>query len=301
MTYLSLSDPAFEVVFDERRTERLGWHDENGRRRDSHRAESDFRAEWCDPEEATMTAPRPSAEPSLPLVVTQLMKGPLYYATHEKPWQQLLRLQAQVRDYVRVIGLTVVVDESEGYAFLRSRPDLDDELPRLIPRRALSFHVGLLLALLRKKLAEADVQDGATRLILTRDQIVEMVRLFQPKSSNEARLVDQIGKVVELGFLRKVKDQPAYEVRRILKAFVDGQWLSELMLTAKSAGQGLGSQTATSVSASRTVLSTWPLAVSASATATTRPSRRESKWCPVKWMSARPSTAPASGVMSPFP
>jgi len=182
-----------------------------------------------------MTAPRPSTEPSLPLVVTQLMKGPLYHDTHEKPWQHLLRLQAQVRDYVRVIGLTVVVDESEGYAFLRSRPDLDDDdqaaLPRLIPRRALSFHVSLLLALLRKKLAEADVQDGAPRLILTRDQIVEMVRLFQPKSSNEARLVDQIdtqiGKVVDLGFLRKVKDQPAYEVRRILKAFVDGQWLSE--------------------------------------------------------------------------
>ena len=33
VTYLSLSDPAFEVVFDERRTERLGWHDEEGHRR----------------------------------------------------------------------------------------------------------------------------------------------------------------------------------------------------------------------------------------------------------------------------
>jgi hypothetical protein len=58
-----------------------------------------------------------------------------------------------------------------------------------------------------------------------------MVRLFLPESSNDARLVDQIetniGKVVELGFLRKVKDQNAYEVRRIVKAFVDGQWLSE--------------------------------------------------------------------------
>ncbi len=177
-----------------------------------------------------------AAEPDLSVVVTQLMKGVLYRETHEKQWRQLLALQAQVRDYVRVIGLTAIIDESEGYAFLRSRPELDDEegpvVPRLIPRRALSFHVSLLVALLRKKLAEHDAKDGDSRVILSRDQIVEMVRLFQPESSNEARLVEQIdaqiNKVIELGFLRKLPgDQQIFEVRRILKAFVDGQWLSE--------------------------------------------------------------------------
>jgi hypothetical protein len=34
--------------------------------------------------------------------------------------------------------------------------------------------------------------------------------------------------VVELGFLRRVHAQEElYEVRRILKAFVDGQWLAD--------------------------------------------------------------------------
>jgi hypothetical protein len=135
-----------------------------------------------------------------------------------------------------VIGLTVVVDEAEGYAFLRSRPDLDDddgpEIPRLIPRRALSFHVSLLLALLRKKLIEFDASGGDAKLVLTREQIVEMMRVFLPEGSNEARLVDQIDsqikKVVDLGFLRRIKDADGhFEVRRILKAFVDGQWLAE--------------------------------------------------------------------------
>lgn len=174
-------------------------------------------------------------ELDLSLAVTQLVKGVVYRDTHEKAWQHLLPLQAQVRDYVGVMGLTVVIDEAEGYAFLRSKPDVDDEdaaVPRLIPRRALSFAVSLLLALLRKKLAEFDAGNSDTRLILTRDQIVEMVRLFMPESSNEARLVDQIdaqlNKVVDLGFLRRIKGQAAtFEVRRILKAFVDGQWLSE--------------------------------------------------------------------------
>jgi hypothetical protein len=181
-----------------------------------------------------MTAAVP-ADLVLSQAVTQLMKGVVYRDTHEKAWRSILQVQVHVRDYVRVLGLTVVVDESEGYAFLRSLPDLGDDeeaaIPRLVARRALSFHVSLLLALLRKKLAESDARNSDTKLVLTRDQFVEMVRLFLPESSNDARLVDQIetniGKVVELGFLRKVKDQNAYEVRRIVKAFVDGQWLSE--------------------------------------------------------------------------
>ncbi len=168
------------------------------------------------------------------MVITHLMKGVVYADSHEKAWRHLLPLQAQVRDYVGVMGLTVIIDEAEGYAFLRSKPDDGDEgpLPRLIPRRALSFHVSLILALLRKKLAEFDASGAETRLILTRDQLLEMVRMFLPESSNEARLVDQIdtqlGKIVELGFLRRITGQEAaYEVRRILKAFVDGQWLAE--------------------------------------------------------------------------
>ena len=176
-----------------------------------------------------------TAEPDLSLAVTRLMKGVVYRDTHERAWRSLLELQPQARDFVDVLGLQVVINEAEGYAFLRQRPaDPDDPEPppRLIPRRALSFHVSLLLALLRKKLAEFDAQAGETRLMLTLQQINEMVRVFLPATSNEARLSDQIdayiNKAVELGFLRPAKNsEQVYEVRRILKAFVDGQWLAD--------------------------------------------------------------------------
>ena len=176
-----------------------------------------------------------TAEPDLSVAVTQLMKGVVYRDTHDRAWRSLLELQPQARDYVDVLGLQVVIDESEGYAFLRQRPadpDENDPLPRLVPRRALSFPVSLLLALLRKKLAEFDAQGGDTRLMLSRAQIIEMVRVFLLPTSNEARLTDQIeahiNKIVELGFLRPPKNsEQVYEVRRILKAFVDGQWLAD--------------------------------------------------------------------------
>lgn len=180
-----------------------------------------------------------SGAADLSTLLVVLLKGVMYHEADERLWSVLLNLQTRVRDYVTVLGLELMLDEAEGYAFLRSRTEpADDEstvrVPRLIARRPLSFPVSLLLALLRKKLAEFDASDGETRLVLTRDDIVELIRVFLPDSSNEARLVDQIdthiGKVVDLGFLRRLKSSSgplSYEVRRILKAFVDAQWLSE--------------------------------------------------------------------------
>ena len=178
------------------------------------------------------------SEPDLPLAVIQLMKGVVYRDTHEHAWRHLLQLQPQVRAYVAVLGLQVVVDEAEGYAFCRQRPadETRDEGRRPVapphPAPSLSFHVSLLLALLRKKLAEFDAQGGDTRLMLTKAQIAELMRVFLPATSNEARLADKIdsylAKAVDLGFLRAAKNaEPVYEVRRILKAFVDAQWLAD--------------------------------------------------------------------------
>jgi hypothetical protein len=169
----------------------------------------------------------------LSFVVISLMKGPLYRDTNEKLWRPLLEQRNQVSDYVNVIGLSVVIDESEGFAYLRSRSDDDaTALPRLVARRALPFHTSLLLALLRKRLAEFDANSAEARLILGHDQMVEMLRLYMTDSTNDARVVDSIGghvnRAVELGFLRPLRNEPnLYEVRRILKAYIDGQWLNE--------------------------------------------------------------------------
>ena len=102
-------------------------------------------------------------------------------------------------------------------------------------RRQLSFPVSLLLALLRRKLAESDAGGGDARLILSRDEVVELIRLFLPAGSNDARIVDQVdthlNKIVELGFARRLSGQENHiEVRRILKAFVDAQWLADFEL-----------------------------------------------------------------------
>ena len=167
-------------------------------------------------------------------VLIALLKGVVYQDSDTEIWQALLSLQARVRDYLALLGLELLLDEAEGYAWLRTRASSDEaeELPRLVAKRPLSFPVSLLLALLRRKLAEFDTSGVDTRLILTRDEVVDMVRLFLPAGVNEARIADQIdahlNKIIELGFVRRLRGQPnLIEVRRILKAFVDAQWLAE--------------------------------------------------------------------------
>jgi hypothetical protein len=177
----------------------------------------------------------PSADRNdLSLPVIALLKGVVYRDGDEDLWQTTLALQASIRDYVAVLGLELVLDEAEGFAWLRARavPEGGEALPRLMTRRQLPYLPSLLLALLRKKLAEADGSGEGQRLILSRDEIVDMVRVFLPSGANEARISDQVmaaaNRIEELGFIRRLKNQERlFEVRRILVAFVDAQWLAE--------------------------------------------------------------------------
>jgi len=171
---------------------------------------------------------------ALSVAVVSLMKGIADRESDPVLWQSLIGIQARVRDYVACLGLDLVLDEAEGYAYLRQRPAEDGapELPRLVARRQLGYQVSLMLALLRKKLAEFDATSGEPRLILGRNDVVEMMRLFFADGSNQVRLNDRINadlnRVVDMGFLRRLRGtDDKFEVRRILKAFVDAQWLAD--------------------------------------------------------------------------
>lgn len=175
-------------------------------------------------------------EQAIASAIIHLMRDVVYReaSAHETVWATLQRHRGRVADHFAAIGIDVVVDETEGYAYLLTRETEDGEesLPRLVRRRSLTYNVSLLLVLLRRRMVEFESAGGDGKLVLTRDQLVEMLRVLQQSSSNEARIIDQadrtIAQVAELGFLRELRGQAgAWEVRRILKAYVDAQTLSD--------------------------------------------------------------------------
>lgn len=191
-------------------------------------------------------------------LVTRLLRdGVFYREDDERRWASLMVHQGRIRDYVAVLNLDFQIDDSDGLAFLRGRPDAepDDEGPaitRLARRRELSFVTSVLLVLLRKKLAEHEAgvsqeAAGGSRLVLTRDAIHELMSVFLAASPNQAKQADQIetqlGKLEEMGFVRRIKAPGAasYEVRRVLRHFVDAQWLAgfeDLLATYRASLSG---------------------------------------------------------------
>ena len=186
--------------------------------------------------------PRPAAA-----ALIHLFQGPVERDRAPEAWRDLTEHQQYIRPYCAVLGLEVYLDEADGFAFLRQRNEPEetgpdevarpgsrpDPLPRLIARHNLSFRMSVLLVLLRKRLLELDAAGDDTRLVVPRDAIVEELRLFWPASTNEAKTEEQIDallkQAVDFGLLRKLKTDPsAFEVRRLIKALIDAQWLSVL-------------------------------------------------------------------------
>ena len=167
--------------------------------------------------------------------IIKLMQGVIYRETNEDVWRTLERNGAPVLDHFARIGVRVIIDEVEGYTYLKtSAPDEgEDPLPRLVQRRELSYNASLLLLLLRKRLAEFEAGGEEGKLVLERDAITEMLRLFLPDSTDEVRIVKRVDasitQVVKLGFLEELRGahQPSWEVKRIIKAYVDAETMAD--------------------------------------------------------------------------
>lgn len=162
-------------------------------------------------------------------ILVALLKG-IVYSHNEKVWDELLKPEneADVKKYFADINLELIIDKSEGYAYLKQRQSEDEEQesPKLIERRQLNFHVSLLCLLLRKHLIENDREGESTKAILTKEEIINLIKPFYRETTNEANQQRQIEaamkRVVEEGFLRKMKtEDEQYEINRIIKAFVN--------------------------------------------------------------------------------
>ncbi|MDH4164232.1 MAG: DUF4194 domain-containing protein [Nitrospirota bacterium] len=185
--------------------------------------------------------------PPYAAVIIRLLQG-VVYDDNREIWNALIDHQAQVREYFALIGVDVLIHESEGFAFLKQREAEEDgefALPRLIEKRQLGYTVTLLCVLLVEKLIEFDVRGGdSTRLILGRDEIKELVRIFLSDKTNEAKIMDSldapINKLVEYGFLRKLASgEDKYEVKRILKAKITADMLQDIKRRLETHAQSL--------------------------------------------------------------
>jgi Domain of unknown function (DUF4194) len=157
--------------------------------------------------------------------LAQLFVGPVYIEDIQV-WETIRAERDYIARYFRQIGQALIIDEAEGYAFIRQiEPDGEERVPRIGRRQALGYTATVLLVCLREELASFDAAPGdSTRLVLTRQQLRALVLQFLRETNNQIRdmrTVDgAIRRVEELGFLRTIgtAESDTLEVMRILKA-----------------------------------------------------------------------------------
>ena len=94
-----------------------------------------------------------------------LLKGLVSRGKDEILWQVIVGERAALGDYFKRLGLVLIVDEVDEYAYLQQEENTS--LPRLVQRYPLSYPVSMLLVELRKALGQMDTASGDSRLVLT--------------------------------------------------------------------------------------------------------------------------------------
>jgi len=164
-----------------------------------------------------------------------LLKGIFYKKDDERAFYEMLQnSRGAIEEYLETIGLELMVQEDDGYAYLQNiiYEEEADALPKLIPNRQLSYKVSLLCVLLREKIALFESQSDDERLVITKEDIISQLLLFFDFKYNEVKLEKDveatIKKVEDLGFLKQLKSEEiSYEIQASLKSFVSAKWLHD--------------------------------------------------------------------------
>ena len=163
---------------------------------------------------------------SIPAV--RLLRG-VVYVDEERDWNLLLANVSRLEDYFARLGMLLIVDESEGMAYLRQldedeRPDGYEALPKLFRATRLSYSQTLMCVLLRDEFRRFEDEDlHNERCVVEESTLFDQWRAFFPSSEDDVKqqkdMHTSLKKLSELGFVRKFSDEPpCWEVRRILKA-----------------------------------------------------------------------------------
>ncbi len=170
------------------------------------------------------------------VAIIHLLKGVFYKEDNPNAFFELeTNSFGAIKEYLETIGLDVIVDSNEGYAYIKNKVYEEEEeaLPKLIQSRELSYKVSLLCVLLRKNIAQFEMQNENEKPIITKEEIIEQMIMFLDIKFNEVKIKKEIEstikRVEELGFLKKLKAKDeVYEIKPTIKSFVNIEFLEEM-------------------------------------------------------------------------
>jgi hypothetical protein len=164
------------------------------------------------------------------IAAVHLLQGVVYH-DEDRVWELVLSHQTRLDSFFNRIGLRLVIDSEEGFAFLRQLDDAEmvhvrgyDQLPRLFRRKRLSYDATLACVLLREHLRRFEVEEvDDARCVIATDELFDQWKAFFPTTQDDVKsrkaLNTALATLEELKFIREFTKEPEeWEIRRILKA-----------------------------------------------------------------------------------
>lgn len=168
-------------------------------------------------------------------VVVKLLKGPVEYVD-KSIWEKLLQFKVELTGFLQQLGLMLVLDEQDGFAFVKHALSEDDEaFVSWVQRRSYTYEESIMLILLREMMSEFEVSEATTReLIKRRREIKEYAELHFKEGASRIKFLKDIDRLIdrmeEHDFLHKIEnhevaDEQKFRIRKIIKAKVDSEVL----------------------------------------------------------------------------
>lgn len=172
------------------------------------------------------------------IAAVRLLQG-VVYQDDEETWSILLANESDLTDYFCQIGLALVVDRSEGLAYLKQFDDDErtggyERLPRLFRKTSLGYEASLLCVLLRDEYRRFEEEDlDNERCVVEVESLFDLWKSFFRADADEVtlrkRLITALHQLEKLKFVRQLPaDADAWEVRKLLKARIPIEELEHL-------------------------------------------------------------------------
>jgi len=156
----------------------------------------------------------------------------------DKEWDNLLTYQTQIQDYLSVIGLQLVVQKDDGYAFVQQF-HIDDEgnTIGLAQRRQIGFEASVICVVLAEmffEFKESPTEIYTNEKFVKHSDIKERVEYFLKEKMDNIRFLKDIdravSKAVDMGFLKiRQKSDNINDQQYIIKKIIQEKFTSEVL------------------------------------------------------------------------
>lgn len=167
--------------------------------------------------------------------IVKLLKGPVE-EQDSATWDCLLNYHTEIQEYLRKIGLELILKRDDSFAYVRQMEDDEGRTVGLVSRQQLGFEVSVVLIVLRQILEEFD---NDLNEIYTPDRYITVeelkgrIDLFLPEGYNKVKyhneIMNYVNRIVALGFLKpaNAENSNSYKIQRIIKEKVTLDCLRE--------------------------------------------------------------------------